>query len=427
MNKKTLIGPFSQIVTMDKLPHAGPLSDNSLEIIKNGGILTNGQWIDQILSKDEFEQYRIHQTKDSSTPHYIEITEDSVLIPGLIDSHTHICYAGSRADDYAQRLSGVSYLEIAKRGGGILSTVNNTRAASQTQLADLLQERAKNHLLRGVTTCEVKSGYGLNKDSELAMLSAINAIAKKGNNTFAYAPFLPDLIPTCLSAHFKPEEFEKHEEYLAYVIDEILPEVKSQQLSKRVDIFIEKEAFNPKISLDFLTKAKKMGFSITVHADQFTSGGSKVAAQVGAISADHLEASKSDDLQILKSNNVIATVLPGASIGLGVDFAPARKILDAGLTMVISSDWNPGSAPMGELLMQASILGVYQKLTVTETLASITQRAAQALGLSDRGVLKTDSLADMIAFSCKDFKEIIYNQGALQPSIIWKRGRMIRK
>jgi imidazolonepropionase len=420
MSNKTLIGPFTQILTMDNLPVAGPLTDDLLEVVENGGVMIEDQHIVNILNENDFKNYLAGISKESSEVTYCEIENKSVLVPGLIDAHTHICYAGSRADDYARRLAGESYMDIAKKGGGILSTVVKTRAASEDMLAELLFKRAQIHLERGVTTCEVKSGYGLNRESELSMLRAIHTVAN------IKEPPVPDLIPTCLSAHVKPEEFEKHEEYLDYIVNDILPAVKSEGLANRVDIFIEDGAFNPEISWTFLTRAREMGFSITVHADQFTPGGSKVAAEVGAVSADHLEVTQDDDLEILKLNNIIATVLPGASIGLGLDFAPARKILDAGLTLVIASDWNPGSAPMGDLLVQASILGACEKLTISETLSAITNRAAVALELHDRGVLKTGYIADMIAFECVNYREIFYNQGTLKPCLVWKSGTLVK-
>ena len=420
MKNVTLIGPFTQILTMDNLPSSGPVSDDLLDVIENGGIVIEDQHIVTILPENEFNAYVAGISKGSSEVTFFKIEKASVLIPGLIDAHTHICYAGSRADDYARRLAGESYMAIAKKGGGILSTVRNTRAASEDILAGLLQKRAVTHLKRGVTTCEVKSGYGLNRDSELTMLRAIGRV----NNT--NETLVPDLIATCLAAHVKPEEFDGHQEYLEYVLTDILPDVQSEGLSNRVDIFIEDGAFSPEISWEYLTKAKEMGFSITVHADQFTRGGSKIAAEVGAVSADHLEVTQKGDLDILKLNTVVATVLPGASIGLGAGFAPARKILDAGLPLAIASDWNPGSAPMGDLLVQAAMLGAYEKLTVSETLAGVTNRAAMALELTDRGVLRPRLRADIIAFECDDYREIIYNQGALKPYLVWKNGVLVK-
>lgn len=423
-----IIGPFTQILTMDKLKAQGPLKDSELEIIENGGLMIEGTKIARILNEDEF---KIFTADINSSPmldvEFIEMEHDAVLMPGFIDSHTHICFAGSRAQDYARRLSGESYLEIAKAGGGILSTVRMTREANQVDLEYLLTKRAKEQLLRGVTSCEVKSGYGLSLESELKMLRVIKHVSEEAQKPGAN---LPDLVSTCLAAHVMPaaelgDNYANHKAYLDYVLAEILPAVKSNNLSNRIDIFVEEEAFSYDLSLEFLTQAKRMGFDITVHADQFSCGGSRAAAEIGAISADHLEASTDAELDLLKSSSVIATVLPGASMGLGMPYAPARKILDKGLNLVIASDWNPGSAPMGDLLMQAAVLGASEKLSVAETLAAITSRAAKALSYSDRGVLAPLKLADMIAFNCRDYREICYQQGSLKPFIIWKKGKLV--
>lgn len=414
LTKKLLVGPFSQILTMDNLPLNGALFDEDLEVIENGGLLLQGNEISQILTEIQFNKLLKNPPENMD---YFHIKEPMVVLPGFIDIHTHICYAGSRADEYALKLAGKSYLEIAKSGGGILSTVNQTRNASEEMLITLTVSRARNHLKNGVTTMEVKSGYGLSIHDELKILNAI----KKAKSF----PEMPSLVPTCLAAHVKPPEFDDHEEYLNYIVNEILPIVKSEELASRVDIFIEDGAFNPDISLKFLQKVKTMGFSILIHADQFSSGGSLVASKIGAISADHLEASSDDDLNALKEAGVHACVLPGASIGLGIPFAPARKILDQGLSLVIASDWNPGSAPMGDLLTQAAILGVYEKLSVAETLAGITVRAAHALNLPSKGIIKPTFEADLIAFSCSRFSEILYRQGALKPKYIWKSGNLI--
>ena len=413
MKQEQLLGPFSQIVTLRDLPQNGPLPDSGLKIVEGGGVLTEGGLISKVLERSAFERCRNRFPSDNLLP----IGEKSVLIPGLVDSHTHICYGGSRADDYARRLRGETYLEIARKGGGILSTVTETRKASAEQLANTLCRRAYAHLTRGVTTCEVKSGYGLDFDTELKMLRVINRAAKKDN--------LPDLIPTCLSAHVKPEEFESHSGYLDYVAECILTAVKRESLSRRVDIFVEKGAFGVDMSMVFVKKAKAMGFDITVHANQFSGGGSHVAAETGAVSADHLESSEAKDWELLQGAGTVATVLPGASMGLGLPFAPVRKMLDAGLSLAIASDWNPGSAPMGDLLMQAAVLGAAERLTLCETLAAITVRAAKTLRLNDRGLIKPGYAADMIAFPCSSYKDIFYHQGSLKPHLIWKRGRLI--
>ncbi len=235
-----------------------------------------------------------------------------------------------------------------------------------------------------------------------------------------------DLIPTCLAAHLKPKDFNGDEKnYLDFVLNDLLPEVDSKHLSSRVDIFIEEGAFCAAAAKTFLVQAKQMGFNITVHADQFTTGGSKVAVEVGADSADHLESSTMTEIEMLSNSDVIPVALPGASVGLGCPFAPARKLLDKGASLVIASDWNPGSAPMGDLLMLASLISIFEKLNTAETFAGITSRAAAALRLSDRGSIEKGKLADIIAFPIKDYRDILYHQGKLKPSRVWKRGELV--
>lgn len=209
------------------------------------------------------------------------------------------------------------------------------------------------------------------------------------------------------------------------ISSELFSILKRDNLSSRIDAFLEEGAFSPTMIAPYFDKALEMGFHITVHADQFSSAGSATAVQYGAISADHLEASTEKEIQLLANSNTVATALPGASIGLGCNFAPARKLLDAGAVLAIASDWNPGSAPMGNLLVQAAILGTFEKLTNAEVLAGITYRAATALGLEDRGKIKTGLLADLIAFPTSDYKEILYHQGMLTPSMVWKRGQLV--
>lgn len=407
MGNKKLIGPFTQIITLDRLPMKGPIKDDELEIISSGGILIEG---DRIIEVGRFSEIRNRNTNAE----ILEISTDTVALPGFIDPHTHICFAGSRANDYAMRIAGKSYLEIAKEGGGIWQTVQNTRKASSEELLQGTLSRANTLLKSGITTAEVKSGYGLNLKDELKMLRIIQAV--DGASKI-------DLVSTCLAAHIVPKDFERNSiEYLAFIFNELLPIVKKEKLSNRVDIFIEEGAFASKESTDYLHKAKALGFELTIHGDQFTASGSLAAIETGALSVDHLESSTSKEIMQLAKSDVVATVLPGASIGLGMQFAPARQMLDAGCCVAIGSDWNPGSAPMGNLLTQTAIMSASEKISNAEAFAGITFRAAKALNLHDRGMISNGKIANFIGFPCTDYREILYHQGQLHPNIIFKKG-----
>jgi len=412
---KTLIGPFSQILPLSNLPVNGALDDSQLFIVADGGVIVeNGK----ILATGNFEQLRAANPGIT-----VEQTiSEQVLLPGFVDCHTHICFAGSRAKDYSMRIQGRSYLDIAKAGGGIWDSVVQTRAAEEIMLTQLLQQRAKRHLSQGVTTIEVKSGYGLNVENELKQLRAIKK-ANEPSDDFTGA----DLVPTCLAAHLLPKDFNGDARaYLDHVLANLLPVIKVENLAERVDIFIEESAFNSVDALYYLSAAKAMGFELTVHADQFSTGGLAVAIEAGALSADHLEASTSTEIELLKDAETVAVVLPGASLGLGMHYAPARKLLDAGACVAIASDWNPGSAPMGNLLMQAAVMSAAEKLSAAEVFAGLTYRAAKALNLQDRGTISCGFLADMQAYPCNDYREILYHQGQLQPIGVWKNGNKVK-
>lgn len=407
---KKLIGPFSEILTLSGLALNGAINDDQLEVIRGGGvIIENGK----IITTGDFEGLRLANSGLSVE----KVEGEQVLLPGFIDCHTHICFAGSRAKDYSLRIQGKTYLEIAKSGGGIWDSVTQTRAAALSKLVELLKQRVQRHLTEGVTTIEIKSGYGLDVSNELKMLRAIKEVS---------LTTVADLVPTCLAAHLLPKDFEGSQTaYLDHVLADLLPLIKAEELANRVDIFIEESAFDRTASVPYLLAAKALGFEITVHADQFTTSGLEVAIEVGAVSADHLEASTEREAALLKGSGTVAVVLPGASLGLGMQYAPARKLLDAGACLAIASDWNPGSAPMGDLLMQAAVMSAAEKLSTAEVFAGLTFRAAKALRLKDRGRLAEGMLADMQAYPCSDYREILYHQGKIKPGIVWKNGTRI--
>ena len=407
MPMKKLIGPFRQVLTLDQLPLKGALHDEQLEILSQAGILIEGEHIVKVGSwaelKQEFPEAEIH-----------ELEGDYVALPGMVDCHSHLCFGGSRARDFALRNAGKTYLEIAQAGGGIWDTVTQTRSLDQETLAGITAKHANRLLAEGTTTIEVKSGYGLSVAEELKMLRAIK---KASSETAA------DLISTCLAAHLCPKGWKgSPTDYLNEIASQLFPVLLAEKLCHRIDAFVEKSAFTPQEIAPYLEKAKQLGFDLTIHADQFSTGGSELAVYLGARSADHLEASGDREIALLANSSTLAVALPGASIGLGMAFTPARKLLDQGAILAIASDWNPGSAPMGDLLTQASILATFEKLTTAEVFAGLTFRAAAALGLTDRGKLTHGQLADFILFPTADYREILYQQGKMKPVGVWRKG-----
>lgn len=404
-----LIGPFAQIISLRNLPEKGAIGDDQLEIIVAGGL-----WIENGLIKEigDFKTLQ-HNLKDVKTK-VIELNGEQVCMPSYIDCHTHILYGGQRANDFAMRNAGSTYLEIAAAGGGIWSTVLQTRALAELDLVKLILKRSQELLRQGITTIEVKSGYGLSISEELKILRAI----KRANNTSKI-----DLISTCLAAHMLPKDYNGNaEDYLNEVAETLFPILLKEGLTERIDAFVEQSAFTAEQIRPYFEKAKFEGFDLTVHADQFSCSGSALAVEFEALSADHLEVSSEKEIKSLANSDVVAVALPAASLGLGCPFTPARQLLDAGASLAIATDWNPGSAPMGQLITSASILATVEKLTNAEVLAAITFRAAKALNLKDRGRLQSGFIADFVIYDTDNYQDILYCQGRLQPIAVWKNG-----
>jgi imidazolonepropionase len=409
--EKTLYGPFTQLLSLEKSSLKGALLDKDLNVISNAGILAENEKIIAVGSYNEL-------IKQLGTGKKVAMPEGSVALPGFIDCHTHLCWGGSRALDYSDRINGVPYVEIAARGGGIQDSVRKTRATSDETLTANMLDRINYLSANGITTVEIKSGYGLNLEQELRILKLIKVVSKQKS---------VDVISTCLAAHVKAFDFDgSPKEYLSFITRKLLPQIQKEGLSQRVDIYVDDKAgFSINDARSYCQHAKKMGFAITIHADQFSRGGLELAIEMGAHSADHLEESQSDAIVKLKESETVATVLPGASLGLGQRFAPARKILDAGGCLAIASDWNPGSAPNGDLLVQSAFIGAAEKLSHHEVFAALSFRAAKALGLNDRGRLAPGFLCDFVVFDCSDYREILYNQGQLRPVLTYKRGKKV--
>jgi imidazolonepropionase len=325
-----------------------------------------------------------------------------LVVPGLVDCHTHLAFAGWRAEEFERRIRGAGYLEIAAAGGGIASTVAKTRAAS----AEELLERCRTHLTAmgqlGVTTVEAKSGYGLSLESELRILGIYRDLAQAGHR----------LVPTLLAAHVVPAEFrDRRAEYVELVIDRIIPRAAGEGLARFCDVFVEESAFSIEEGRRILEAAKRHGLRPKLHADQLTeSGGAELAAEVGAASADHLECISVRGIEQMARAGVVAVSLPFASLYLGVNPLPARRLLAAGVPVAVATDFNPGSAPSYHLPVAMTLACTLQRMTPAEVLKGATIVAARAIGMErEVGSLEAGKAADFAVIDADSVEQWLYH------------------
>ena len=346
-----------------------------------------------------------------------EIVEvDGVLFPGFVDAHTHAVFGMARLDDHERRARGMDYKAIAAEGGGILSSVRDLRARSADDLRDRTARRLRHLLDHGSTTVEVKSGYGLDTESELRTLGVIGSLAA--------GP--PALVPTFLGAHEIPLEYRsRRDDYVRLVIEEMLPAVARQGIARFGDVFCEPGVFTPHESRRILKAARGHGLGLKLHADELDgSGGAELAAALGAVSADHLARASDQGIAALAASNTVAVLLPGTMLFLGkTDRAPARALIDRGAAVALATDFNPGSSPGVSLPLMAT-LGVSQlRMTPAEAIIAITANGAAATGLSgDRGQLAPGLRADLTLAAIRDWRELVYWYGANLVTGVWMVG-----
>jgi imidazolonepropionase len=342
-----------------------------------------------------------------------------VVLPGLVDSHTHLIFAGSREDEFEDRLRGLSYQEISARGGGILSTVRKVRQASRDELKALARPRLQRLLRFGVTTVEVKSGYGLTTDDERKCLETVAELNREG-------PL--ELVPTFLGAHAVPAEYrERRDEYLRLVCDEMLPEVARSHLAEFCDVFCETGVFSLDESERILRRAAGLGLKLKLHADELSPlGGAELAARLGATSADHLLQITDAGIDALAGSATVATLLPGTAFFLGLPYAPARRLIAGGLAVALASDCNPGTCPTENLPLVGAMACTQMGLLPAEALTALTLNAAAALGRSDRiGSLAAGKQADLLVCDIPDYRHLFYHFGVNHVRRVYKRGRVV--
>jgi len=383
--------------------------DKKNKIYEKGSILIKNGVIVDIFSKDE----KLPNAKK------VINHKGKLLTPGFIDCHTHVTYGGDRSYEFEERLQGVNYKTIARRGGGILSTVKATRLASHKELYFNTKERIMNMMSRGTTTCEVKSGYGLTFKQELKILNVAKLLDNKE---------VISIIPTFLAAHTLPMEYKEKSVYVDHIIVDMLPKLKMAKISKTVDGFCETVGFSYDQIRRLFTAAKKYGFTIKIHAEQLSNQeGAVLASRLNALSADHLEYLLDKDVINLRKNNTIAVVLPGAFYFLKeINKPPIKALIDSGIDIAIATDSNPGTSPFLSLPLMMNMACVFFKITPYESLKGVTLNAAKALGVSDQiGSINIGKKGDLVLWNCYNYNEIVYNSTYNQLELYIKNGDIV--
>ncbi|WII72313.1 imidazolonepropionase [Bdellovibrio sp. 22V] len=370
-----------------------------------------------LIEKDKIAWVGPHKKlpKEFAKKNHREIDlKGKTVLPGFVECHTHLVFAGDRAAEFEMRNQGVSYQEISAKGGGILSTVKKTRAASVNDLASVAQKRASQFIAQGVTTLEVKSGYALNLKDEMKMLQAAQKIENvRTLNTF-------------LGAHALPPEFKSYEEYLEFLGNEVLPVVKKKNLARRVDVFIEKGFFPAEASEKYLRKAQALGFDVLIHADQLSlSGGSDVAVRVGALSGDHLLQLTEKEIKNLAKSETTCVLLPTADLYMKTKYPAAREMIAAGARVALATDFNPGTSPTQDLNLVGLLARLEMKMTLPEVIAAYTVGAAHALNLHNEvGSLEVGKSADILCID-QDWQTLFYSVGERSEKMVFSRGKKV--
>ncbi len=408
MGQTTLLYHANQVVSLDA---AWISPGNPLGVIEDGAVLMEDGLIRWVGPSEDVDPAR------HGGAQWLEM-RGRVVLPGLIDSHTHAIFAGNRAGEFEMRLQGKTYQEIAQAGGGILRTVAATRQASRQALHEATRRRLLRMLGFGVTTAEVKSGYGLDFDSELKCLEVLQTL--QGD-----VPV--HIVPTFMGAHDIPPEYrDRVDAYVDEVVGRQLPEVARRGLAVFCDVFCEKGYFDPVQSRRILEAARDQGLKLKIHAEEFCdTGGAELAGALRATSADHLLHVSDRGIAALRQGGTVATLLPGTAFFLRLkDYAPARKLLEAGVPVALATDFNPGSCMTENLQLIMTLACLQMGMTPTEVIRGVTLNAAQALDLAhDRGSLSPGKRADVAVFAVESYPEILYHYGVNQVSDVFVAGQ----
>lgn len=408
-----IIKNANELVTCSSFSGKAGKEMQELNVIENGAVVVEDGKIvavgknEEILSKYDESKYEV-----------IDAAGKAVL-PGFIDSHTHFVFGGFRADEFSWRLRGDSYMDIMNRGGGIVSSVKSTREASFEELYESGVDRLNSMLEFGVTTVEGKSGYGLDLDTEIKQLEVMKEIDKKH-------PI--DVVTTFLGPHATPVEYKgREDEFIDFMIEKVLPEVKEKKLADFADIFCEKNVFELDLSRKFLNAAKEMGFKLKLHADEIVRiGGAELAAEVGAVSADHLLQASDEGIKKMAESGVVCTTLPLTAFSLKEDFARGRDMIDNGCKVALATDLNPGSCFSNSIPLMFSLACIYMKMSPEEALNALTINAAAAIGKEKEvGSIDVGKKADFVILKYPSYRYIPYNIGVNTVERVVKNGKLV--
>ncbi len=409
-----LIYNASQVVTVRDDAKGPKVASEMLDlgVIEGGAIAIEGGKIVDVGKSDELlERYKdAYKRIDAS---------GCTVLPGFVDAHTHLPFVGTREDEFLLRLKGVEYIEILKAGGGILNTVKKVREATKDELFKSTKINALKLLSSGVTTAEAKSGYGLNLEDEIKQLEVLRELALEGSL---------EIVPTFLGAHVIPPEYRSNRRaYIDLLKEVILPEVAKGKLAKFCDVFCDEGAFSLEESREILLRAKELGFGLRIHADEIAPlGGAILACQVGAKSAEHLIRVSDEGIRMMAEKKVFAVLLPGTSFSLRKPYAPARKIISAGVPVALGTDFNPGSCYCSsmEMVLQLAVLGM--GMLPEEAIVASTLNSAYSLDIGDRvGSIDVGKQADIVIMSVPKYSFLFYEIGRSHVRSVIKRGRVV--
>lgn len=403
----TVIRNIGQLVTVAQHPLPG--ASGPLQVISQAALAVHGGKIVWLGPDNDAEP--LFQHRHGGNEVAIVDAEGAVITPGLVDSHTHLVFAGERAAEFHLRRQGVSYGELLAQGRGILTTMKATRVASSETLSELALARLHSLRQYGTTTVEIKTGYGLDVVTEetcLRIINSLNALEATPN----YQHDRVRVVPTFLGAHSVPPEYrDKREEYVRLVIEEMLPAFVG--LARFCDVFCEREAFTLEECRRILSQAKELGYGLKIHAEQLSpSGGARLAAELGATSADHLDFASDADLDAMREAGVVATLLPGCSYTLRTPYPSARRLLDRGLHVALATDFNPGTSYCESMQTMLGLAMSAMGMSLDEALAAVTINGARALGMQERiGSLEIGKNCELVLWSIRDYQEIGYHFG----------------